>query len=270
MQEEVKGEERKRLASPPPNPPVLALAKESVPECRRGCFLYFPHPVAVGFLSLLPVSEFITKCQNDRGQRILWRASGTFLLVVAKSPMGLCQMNRIAEALDTHRRVPVLCVCMWDSGQRTGPICEGPNKTRATRGQNNLETAIPCEVRNFLQFVRVTTWLLIYGDFSFILQRSDGSEVSVGVLVCLPVIICVFPCLAHVPGFSEDSARDERDRLCLSTAWGSAAHQGWTRCSQTAGCLLAQGHLHKLQRYFISALSPSHPAAGLMTGLRWL
>lgn len=79
------------------------------------------------------------------------------MLVVAKSPMGLCQMNRIAEAFDTHRRVPVLSVCTWAAGQRTAPIHEGPNKTRAMRGQNNLETAIRCEVRNFLQFVRVTT-----------------------------------------------------------------------------------------------------------------
>ena len=62
-------------------------------------------------------------------------------------------MDRIAEVFNIRGCVYMLSVCMWSSGHRTGSIHEGPNKTRAKRGQNNLETATLCEVLNLLRLV---------------------------------------------------------------------------------------------------------------------
>lgn len=78
-------------------------------------------------------------------------------LSVSKFPLGLYQMDRIAEVFNIRGCVYMLSVCVWSSGHRTGSIHEGPNKTRAKRGQNNLETATLCEVLNLLRSVSVRT-----------------------------------------------------------------------------------------------------------------
>lgn len=125
--------------------------------------------------------------------------------------MWLCQRNRSLK----HSGSPQVRL-------EVRAIGEGPNKRRAKRGQNKLETATCHEILSLLKFESVMAWRITYGDFSAP-ERGNDHTVSLD-LLCLTVFTYALP-FAH-PSFWVHRPPDEDEvKSPPRTGWGSAALQ---------------------------------------------
>lgn len=77
-------------------------------------------------------------------------------------------MNRITEAFETHIGGCTCHECVGSSEVRGQRLFVKSKQEGAKRHHNKLETAILCEVLNFLKFSSVITLSLTCCDFSFV------------------------------------------------------------------------------------------------------